>query len=351
MKILEFLGKGVAHEDMDKECQDRLSCIETADGRTILAVSDGCSSSEFAQKAAECNIGVINKIYSRFSLKQLNRDSFIELYPEAAQSFSRFEKDDLASCFEFAFRYELFKLAASLRPKGVGSRDLCATLLFAVIEKDQTAVGHIGDGNVIFFDDKGRTVFRSDEENGATSSHTYFTLSADFTDHFRYDIIPTESYSGVMLFSDGPQSMFRMERGSIEKGAYEIVMKPIFDREIVNRAQLTAALQKSLANAMHYGFDDWSIIAAAKSVGESAELTPVSLKELFMETFGENSSDSLMEAPTVVYDKDTKKSGKRRGFIIRLRPSDIRRKKKTKMGIRDCNVTAPVELKEDASDE
>lgn len=285
MKIFRFLGKGVGHEDAGKGCQDRLSTFITENGRYIYAISDGCSSSKYAEETAQCNIDVINKVFSRINANNLSRDSFIEVYPELAEHLANYDVNDISSCFAMIFRYELSCLAKKYSPTNAKMSDYCATLLFVVVENDYTMVGHVGDGNIIFYDKEGKVVYRSAEENGEDSRHTYFTINENFPDHFYFDTIPTDSYHSLIMFSDGPQTMFKLELGAIDKGAYDLVIKPITDKQVETEEDLTKNLQKSLLNAMHYGFDDWSIIVATKQIEKSLDIIPISLKQLFMEAY------------------------------------------------------------------
>lgn len=292
MKVFNFLGKGVGHEDKGENCQDRLSIMTTEDGRTVCVVSDGCSSSDFAMETAQRNVDVINKIFSRFAIEELSRDSFAELYPMLEDYLQKCAQDDISACFQIVFNYELAMLARELNVAEPSSSDFCATLLFVICETNQTMIGHIGDGNIILYNKSGEVVYQSVADNGEDSRHTFFTINDNFRNHFRYDIIPTKSYQSLILFSDGPQTMFKLESGTVEKGAFELAIKKIASDQIKTNQEFASALQKLLANAMHYGFDDWSIIAAIKQLETGPEITPVSLKQMFFEVYNKEMVDS-----------------------------------------------------------
>ena len=292
MKTLRFLGKGIGHEDSEKDCQDRLSVLMPENENNIFAISDGCSSSKYAEAAAQCNIDVINKVFSRCCIQDLNRDSFVELYPMLEQQLSSIMEDDIVACFSLVFMYEMSCTAKKIGLANADNSDFYATLLFAIVEKEKTMVGHIGDGNIIFFDEEGNIVFRSAEDNGIDSSHTYFTIGKNFIEHFNLDVIETESFCSLILFSDGPQSMFKLECEEIAKGAYEIVVNPVAKGQIKTEQELAQKLQQTLANAMHYGFDDWSIIVAKKDSESNTlnDIQPLSLKQMFFEEYNKTTT-------------------------------------------------------------
>ena len=138
MEILRLLGKGVGHEDKGQNCQDKIGLMIIEDERRIFAISDGCSSSAYAEEAAQKNIDVINNIFSHFAIEKLSADSFISLYPELTEELSKFDKDDLASCFDSVFKYEIYNLAQEHRTDNVKYSDFCATVLFVVLENNTT---------------------------------------------------------------------------------------------------------------------------------------------------------------------------------------------------------------------
>lgn len=285
MKTLRFLGKGVGHEHERQDCQDRLSVLVAANGRKIYAVADGCSSSAYAQQAAQCNIDTVNNLFSHVGIDELSRSSFVSLYPQLEKYWENVAEDDIAACLASVFLYEMARTAKAMVLSDARMADFCATLLFAVVEEDKTLVGHIGDGNVIFYDKQGEIVCISEEDNGADSTHTYFTVSPDFTRHFRTETIPTDSYESLVLFSDGPQTMFRMEYGTIARGAYEIAVAPAIAKQVKTEEEFARSLQKVLGHAMHYGDDDWSIIVSCNGDVPLTPIVPLSLNDLFMEEY------------------------------------------------------------------
>lgn len=286
MKILRFLGEGVGHSDRGNPCQDRLSAIVAENGTAIFAVSDGCSSSKYGGEAAQVNIDVVNNIFSQLRIKDLSVESLLGLYPYLAEKINK--PTTVTDCLGRVLGYEQSVLSNKLSEtdKDVRSTDFCATLLFAIVEQDRTLVGHIGDGNIIFYDGNGETVFHSEPENGSSSSRTFFTLSKDFVEHFFLREISTDSYKSMIMSSDGTQSMFSLEGNhAVEKAAYELAVKPVAEGTIHSDKEFAELLHIPLSRAMHYNFDDISVITMCKCTEVFSPIEIIPLKKRFMEEF------------------------------------------------------------------
>lgn len=306
-RIIKFIGKGVGHEIADTPCQDRLGCKILPD-KTILAVADGCSSSKYAELAAQCNVDIVMNIFSHYGIDSLSRSSLAELYPVLNDADCNIADDDISSCFEWIFKSSL---ANVLPEQSVEKKDVCATVLFAVWQEDKVLCGHIGDGNIICFDKDGNTVFRSAQDNGKDSSHTYFTVSHNFREHFKLDVTDAVDINSIILFSDGPQTMFKYERsGDIVKGAYDIVVEPAISGTINSDEELKTALSEPIGHAKHYVYDDWSIVVAHKYDGEftlsQEQAEPVSLYQIFKDEFNKlffDESGNIVKPASDVQDE------------------------------------------------
>lgn len=291
MEILRFLGRGSGHEKDGQNCQDRLSCKVIQDERVILAIADGCSSSSFSEETAQCNIDVINEIFTKYSIDSLTRKNLEKLFPRIKRKKGN-GTDEITACFDKIFKLKIAELYSKIKKQNGGKNnieykdgDFCATLLFVISEKEKTLIGHIGDGNIICFDKEGKVVYRSEEDNGEDSTHTYFTISKKFNEHFRYDIIPSSDIDSVIMFSDGPQRIFKHEKGDIVTGAYDLLVKPVADGIIRTDQDILPAMRKYIAKAKYYVFDDWSIIIAHNGDKIYPVLEPVSLDQVFKEEF------------------------------------------------------------------
>ncbi len=286
-ELLHFLGTGYGHELKGMGCQDRIRTESFSGGKTIIAVSDGCSSSKYAEIAAQSNVDVVCNIFKSCSIDSLSYDSFVQMYPEMKKDEEK-NQDNLTGCFRFALQKALYDIAKQKSrecSEDIDSRDYCATLLFAVCEEEKICIGHIGDGNIICFDKNGEIVYHSKEENGEDSSHTFFTVSQNFEEHFYYDVIPAENVECIVMFSDGPQNMFRYEHGDIQTGVCEIIAKPVISGEINSDEMLADKLKEYICHAKHYVFDDWSLVVAYKGLKSVRNINPVSLDKIFMKEF------------------------------------------------------------------
>ena len=306
MKLLRFLGTGTGHESKGQGCQDRIRTESFPDGRSVMAVSDGCSSSKCAEIASQSNVDVICDLYRRFNIDSLSFDTFVQMYPELKKEEKKL-RGDLAGCFAYILQKPLYADARKRYFESgdyIDARDYCATLLFAVREKKKTCIGHIGDGNIICFNKKGEIIYRSKEDNGEDSSHTFFTVSPDFREHFFFDVIPSEDIACIVMFSDGPQKMFKCEHGDIESGVREIIAKPVISGRICSDEALAKHLKKYIGHAKHYVFDDWSMVVAYNGIKTTREITPVSLDEYFMETFNKVKFDDFGNIIETEQDED-----------------------------------------------
>ena len=293
MNILHFFGKGTGHEENQVDCQDRLAYKVLPDGKTIFVISDGCSSSACAEEAAQCNVDVITNIFSQLNIDEISRSSLADLYPVLNKPIYDFAENDIVSCFNLIFKDSLHKLCDS---SFFCHSDYCATVLFAICEKEKTAIGHIGDGNVICYGEDGEVVFHSQADNGSDSRHTYFTASDSFCEHFRYNIISSDDVKDIILFSDGPQKMFFYEGDyDTAKGAYDIVVEHISNGNITTNNELADKLREYIGHAKHYVYDDWSLLVGHKGSQHNSVLEeinkPVSLLKIFRKEFNKITFD------------------------------------------------------------
>lgn len=273
MNIIRFLGRGVYHEDNGVPCQDRARYRYAKNGNVILALSDGCSSSAFAETAAELNVDTVIRLFSGCTLSEFLRtkknasdviDPILEAMKKRAPK--QFEKDP---------------------------SDFSATLLFAVTDGKDVLLGHIGDGNILCVSDDGATAFYSEEENIGAANRTYFTVSDNAKAHLRLDLVPAEDVRNILLYSDGPQKMlwYRGDK-NIEQAAAGLAGR-IRNGEITNCAELADTLTDMTSDAMYQLMDDWSMLVLDTQQKQCRDLTfdPVSLKQNFMRHFSPAGAD------------------------------------------------------------
>lgn len=270
MNIMQYLGRGVYHEDNGAPCQDRARYRYAKNGNVILAISDGCSSAKYAETAAETNIAAVIKLFSGMTLREfLFRDltaaDIIDPITEALRKKEpkRFEKEP---------------------------SDFSATLLFAVTDGSNILTGHLGDGNILCAKADGTAAYYSEEENAGSADRTFFTVSPDAKAHLRLTLVPADDVTNVMLYSDGPQKMlwYRGDR-DIRKAALELTGR-VHAGEIANCTQLADALADMTENAMYQLMDDWSMLVLDTEQKQCDDVLfdPVSMKQRFMKTFEAN---------------------------------------------------------------
>lgn len=279
MNILQYIGQGTVHFDNGTPCQDYAGSYVTANGRVILAVSDGCSSSLGAQAASACNVRAVIEFFSQ---------------EDRALSDGVDMKKELLS---FINR-KLLETAREMQY--IDSAEFAATLIFAVLDKDVLLSGHIGDGNLLCFDENGELMHYSDAENGVSSRYTYFTNSNGALSHFRSELVPrvdtenNRTMRNVVLYSDGPQKMF------FENGNQDIVtgvgamVERLHAGEITESADLRRYLHESFRRAMYLIGDDWSVIVLDTIQPEShdAMTVPDVMKLHFLEMYLESAPDA-----------------------------------------------------------
>ena len=267
MNIIRFLGRGVYHEDNGVPCQDRAKYRYANNGNVILALSDGCSSSAYAEAAAEVNVDTVIRLFSGCTLAEFlktkkNASDVIDPILEAMKKRvpKQFEKDP---------------------------SDFSATLLFAVTDGKDVLLGHIGDGNILCVNDDGEPSFYSEEENIGAANRTYFTVSDNAKAHLRLNLVPAADVRNILLYSDGPQQMlwYRGDK-NIETAAADLAGR-VRDGEITNCAQLADTLTEMTSDAMYQLMDDWSMLVLDTRQKQCRDLTfdPVSLKQNFMKHF------------------------------------------------------------------
>ena len=267
MNIMQYLGRGVYHEDNGVPCQDRAHYRYADNGNLILAISDGCSSAKYAEKAAETNIETVIKLFSGMTLRE-----FLDRNKNAADIID--------------------PLLAALKKKEPRRFDkdpteFSATLLFVVTDGKEILTGHIGDGNILCAKGDGTAAYYSEEENAGSADRTFFTVSPDAKAHLRLTLLPADDVTNVMLYSDGPQKMlwYRGDR-DIQKAALELAGR-VHAGEIANCAQLADALADMTADAMYQLMDDWSMLVLDKEQKQCGDMLfdAVSMKQRFMKTF------------------------------------------------------------------
>ena len=247
MNIIKYLGTGYSHEIKNKPCQDYANYyIPEKDSKTnniVLALSDGCSSSEAAEHASVCNVSAIIDYFQTISLS----DFLNNFTPEKQK------QELLNGCLEyFACAEEITGI--------VGRRNYCATLVFAVISEqdDLVLIGHVGDGAAICFDKDNAIVYSSEPENGSASNKTFFTVENDPT-HFYLSQISYHDVEQIMLCSDGMSGLIERYGNYHQNEKLSEIARNVLNNEVDNCHKMANMLIQ-LTSGMGDHTDDWSVL-------------------------------------------------------------------------------------------
>ena len=286
MKILKYLGQGLLHYEKEMPCQDYIRTHTAENGNIILAVSDGCSSAEFAVEGSKINTQAVINIFKNTDIGSPDTES-LNLKNSLLEECYRLIDEDFSSKKEA----EPDKYPEDCSPYP----EYSATLLFAVInaKQNKAVIGHIGDGLVVCTDKEGDIRYISDAENiNNQSNMTYFTTSFDAEDHFKIDCIELDDIENVFLSTDGAYQMllehgFKSDR-SLEYYAGTIAAQ-ITHLVSMGEIKTNEDFVSYLDMLCYYPLlrkDDWAIVIWNKSNEavseneEDAELTPVIMMEV-----------------------------------------------------------------------
>jgi Protein phosphatase 2C len=173
---------GKAHLQQNKENEDAFCLASRLDGSLILAVSDGAGSASCGAEGAE--------MATTFALEFLSE---IEL-PTTEESWQALLLETLQHV------HDVLEAHATSQQKE--TRDFACTLLVAVITPSEIAALQIGDGAIVGVNNE--TVMRlTRAAHGEYASETVFVTSQDYLEHCSCVVVPSETYTGLALLTDG----------------------------------------------------------------------------------------------------------------------------------------------------
>ncbi|MCI1734943.1 MAG: protein phosphatase 2C domain-containing protein [Bacilli bacterium] len=201
-------------------CQDHV-CHEESNGVSAIVLSDGCSSSQEGDKAAELTVFVVlNALIHSFSLFQYQDPLRIKiaLVEAIIDSFKREMAAHQGKYFPSGFPMPSKKNLPQVEKLYFNALDeFNATLLFVAVKGNQAIYGHIGDGYIGALEDGVMKILSTEIKDEAVNETVYPTtiykdsLLSRFLasyDRFRLVLIPdVSSYQGFLLMSDGPDSL------------------------------------------------------------------------------------------------------------------------------------------------
>lgn len=271
MRILNFIGQGIYHLNKAIPCQDSL-ISSYQKGRTVLAVSDGCSSSRFSHIASEVAVRAVKDFYS--DDRELKADLSAK---RALLQFINGRLGDKAEELSLGDMQELY-----------------TTLIFAVQEGDKLLVGQIGDGALLAFDNDGRCIYFSAPENVGAKNITYFINSDVGFDKLRMELVENKEIRNIILFSDGPQRFFENQINPDLTKAVREIIDMVRIEKIATEAQLKKYIHGIFGENIYDVYDDWSLIVtdSAYSQRDKMSTEPEIMALYFYELYLKNNPDS-----------------------------------------------------------
>lgn len=271
MRILHYLGRGIAHERRKLPCQDVIGyeCFEN--GHRVMALSDGAGSSRYALEAAQANVAAVLEFF-----RMTDPAAFAAMPPaERARAI-------IAAC--------LARLMTLREGRGeLYARDICATLLFAVYDGAVMTIGHLGDGMILVQDAAGETLCCSAPEiHPSDQRSTYFTISPEAAAHLRIRSFTAGQAATVLLTSDGACGMFENRGGGRAQATAEELLGYVRGGMICDNGDLADVLGQ-MAEIPSERLDDWSVLIGSAAIhGENPGVSePVSmLSEVYQNTLG-----------------------------------------------------------------
>lgn len=258
MGVLQYLGRGILHEQNGAPCQDSVLARRLRNGLTVLALADGAGSAEYARLAARINCGSMVSFFGAMKTEEEFR-AFLEL-PQRLQ-------------VAFLLSYCRSDILRHMRRKNCrDAAEFSATLLFCVIGQDNVLTGHLGDGGLYCMGQGSMLVSGADNIQGRSNA-TYFTVSRDAPAHLRLECFRRSDVEALLLTSDGTAKLFA-------DPSVPATLLQAAGGELRSSRDLGEAL-KQLSWAPLLRMDDWSVLLWAEKLPELWEEPPrpVSMQE------------------------------------------------------------------------
>lgn len=196
--LLSYYGWGIAHEQTGLPCQDALVGFRTANGTTVLAISDGATEAKYALTASKLTVQTVAAFFERMTL-----DEFLAMPRQLGAQLL------LEECFDC-----LVKAADDQEEPDL--RHYSATLVFAVIGPERILVGNLGDGCAVALDEQGNVLLDScGDPNKGRGNVPTFTISESAEQNLRLYVLDRAEtpVDYLVLTSDGPTEMLRNRSG------------------------------------------------------------------------------------------------------------------------------------------
>lgn len=214
---------GKKHIPQNIPCQDKAYC-KTLNGVTIAILSDGCGSSDISQYGADIIIEVMSNLlttefdYLYTTNKNKCKKIIIELIVKYYQQF-------IDRNINFMQEYKKRNLNLFRKHRYKSENDffldaLSATLLFTAKKDDKSIFGQVGDGFISVVYNNMFKILMEEEKlenvNGTLYPIDIYTLAKSNpqwyeSSTFKYFQTDKYKFDAAILFSDGPDSLLRLE--------------------------------------------------------------------------------------------------------------------------------------------
>lgn len=282
--ILQYLGRGIYHAQGNLPCQDFILARRLRrSGLTVLALADGAGSAEYARLAARLNCGAVVSFFGKMKTEAAFAD-FLAL-PEAERA-----QQILTHCRRVIGE-------RMQRERCEKASAFSATLLLAVIGREQVLIGHLGDGAIYCLEGESLSYSPGENRNGMKNA-TYFTVSRDAAEHLRMTTLPRDGVSSLLLTSDGTSGLF--QGGQV----------PLSLMQAAENGQLPTnrALQEALRDVVEVPIlraDDWSVLlwtanepdAVGETVTEPVDMLAEEQEKLWQEQEPKQESEADEQEP------------------------------------------------------
>lgn len=214
---------GKKHIPQNIPCQDKAYC-KTLNGVTVAVLSDGCGSSDISQYGADIIIEVMSNLlvtefdYLYETEKNKCKKIIIELIVKYYQQFI-----DKNTNFMSEYKKRNLHLFRKYRYKNENDfflNSLSSTLLFTANKDDKYIFGQVGDGFIsVVYDNMFKILMeeeKSENINGTLYPIDIYTLAKSNpqwyeSSAFKYFQTNKYQFDAAILFSDGPDSLLRLE--------------------------------------------------------------------------------------------------------------------------------------------
>jgi hypothetical protein len=246
MKLLNYLGWGIAHERQGIPCQDVIGYATHENGNVVAVLSDGAGGAAWAREAAQANVDGVLEYF---------RDTSAARFREMEQAAAA--RELLEACVT-----RLRQLALDLG--GCRSSDLSATLLFALWDGCVLTLGHLGDGMLLALDTSGnRSLFSPPEHPAGDNRGSWFTVSPMAEAHLRLYHLDADRAGAFLMTSDGAYGMLRDRGGAAEAAG---VLAELARSGEIHTSQHLAELMYQIAPRPEERLDDWSFFIGCPGV-------------------------------------------------------------------------------------